>query len=349
MKHFIFTTLCLFLFLIPNFAQEDCHPTFNGQFTGQQVDCQLAQYSVKGQINITDWDTTEVIEYVKFKFKYNQAGLAFVDAYALTFIAPDYTTNVWTTSSDKYIWIELTLNPGATGVTVGTTYVDLIQFNFTILDCYEFSDLCLKAPKILRVVGISGDCTFGEWYCDETPLPVELTSFTANTVNDNVVLDWTTATELNNYGFNVQRDGETIGFVPGYGNSNSPKVYTFKDVITKSGTYSYRLQQVDNDGTSELSKEVFVEIDLNRFELLQNYPNPFNPSTVISFYLNKAETVKLVVYDIIGNEVAILADGIYEEGYNEVVFSGTNLTSGTYIYRLQAESGSVTKMMLLVK
>ena len=147
----------------------------------------------------------------------------------------------------------------------------------------------------------------------------------------------------------MQRNGQTIGFVPGYGNSNAPKSYSFTDAPIASGTYVYRLQQIDNDGTTELSNEISVDIILNRFELLQNYPNPFNPSTTISFFLNKSEKITLVVYDIIGNQVAVLADGVYNEGYNEVVFNANNLSSGLYIYKLQTESDSVVKKMTLLK
>jgi hypothetical protein len=123
-------------------------------------------------------------------------------------------------------------------------------------------------------------------------LPVELNSFTVKAKNGQVILNWRTETEVNNYGFEVERCAlsaecqvwEKIGFINGNGNSNSVKEYSFTDKNPKGGSkYQYRLKQIDNDGHFEYSEIVEVEVVPVKFELSQNYPNPFNPSTVISY------------------------------------------------------------------
>ena len=131
---------------------------------------------------------------------------------------------------------------------------------------------------------------FDPWI--DSPFPVELTTFTVSAKNNFVLLNWQTATEVNNYGFEIQKsevssqnsEFETVGFVDGHGNSNSPKEYSFKDENVTAGTYKFRLKQIDNDGQFKYSK--VVEVSLNQpaeFSLSQNYPNPFNPSTKIKF------------------------------------------------------------------
>jgi len=125
-------------------------------------------------------------------------------------------------------------------------------------------------------------------------LPVELTSFSASVSNGNVLLSWQTATEVNNYGFEIERsiaqisnlfnNWEKIGFVQGHGNSNSPKDYSFVDANPPSGKLQYRLKQIDTDGSFEYSQVVEVENELpKQFSLEQNYPNPFNPTTTIKY------------------------------------------------------------------
>ena len=192
-------------------------------------------------------------------------------------------------------------------------------------------------------------------------LPVELISFSALVNSDNVNLNWKTATEVNNNGFEVQREvrnqnseagsqWEKIGFVHGHGNSNSPKEYSFTDKNLTGGTnFVYRLKQIDNDGQYQYSKEVEVKVVPKDINLLQNYPNPFNPVTEIKFTLPEAARVTLRVYNIIGQEVASLLNGIEEAGFHSAKFEGSNLPSGTYIYRLQTGSVVQTKKMLLLK
>ena len=131
------------------------------------------------------------------------------------------------------------------------------------------------------------------------PLPVELSLFTATLVKNEINLFWKTETEVDNYGFNVERrinDGEwsNIGFIEGHGNSNSPKEYSYsdKDLFAGGSKFQYRLKQVDTDGQFEYSDVVEVEVVPTQFELSQNYPNPFNPSTTIRFSLAQGNSVK---------------------------------------------------------
>jgi len=193
-------------------------------------------------------------------------------------------------------------------------------------------------------------------------LPVELTSFSAATIGKNVKLSWNTATEINNYGFEVERsvvkgEWEKIGFVNGNGNSNSPKDYSFVDDNlpagrqgVSTGKYSYRLKQIDNDGQFEYSKT--IEVDMNgvkKFELTQNYPNPFNPTTTISYILPQAGLVRLTLYNILGQEIRTLVNEVKEAGTHSINFNASDLNSGVYVYKIESGSFTQTKKMTLVK
>lgn len=194
----------------------------------------------------------------------------------------------------------------------------------------------------------------------DNALPVELTSFSAATIGSKVKLSWNTATEINNYGFAIERkvgspqssvgNYEKIGFVNGNGNSNSPKSYSFVDDKVSAGKYLYRLKQIDNDGQFEYSKT--VEINFNapkKFELSQNYPNPFNPSTTISYNILEASNVKLTIYNLLGQEIKTLVNEFKEAGVHTINFNASELNSGLYIYKLQAGAFSQTRKMTLIK
>ena len=191
-------------------------------------------------------------------------------------------------------------------------------------------------------------------FAETLPLPVELTSFTAVANDNSVVLEWATATEVNNYGFEVERavadEFETIGFVEGAGNSNSPKQYSFVDTDNLSGEVNYRLKQVDADGSSEYSDVVKVNANgLAKTELFQNYPNPFNPTTQISFKLANANQVNVSVYNTLGEKVAELVNEVREAGVHNLKFDASNLSSGFYIYRIETPNYSKTMKMMLLK
>jgi aminopeptidase N len=190
------------------------------------------------------------------------------------------------------------------------------------------------------------------------PLPVELTSFTAVSRGSFVILNWTTATEKNNKGFEIERrnitnqsEWQSVGFVEGSGTSTTPNLYSFTDQIKSYTDLSYRLKQIDFDGSYVYSTEVEVKGGKKPedYSLSQNYPNPFNPSTIIKFELPEAAKVKLVVYNLLGQVVRTLADGNYDTGIYEKNFDGTNLSSGIYIYELRANDVVLKHKMILMK
>ncbi len=192
------------------------------------------------------------------------------------------------------------------------------------------------------------------------PLPVTLISFSANLKEEKVYLSWQTATEVNNYGFNVERrtkseEWHKIAFVQGSGNSNSLKSYGYTDNLAHAlglAHLQYRLKQIDFDGVYEYSKVVDVRIETpSEFKLEQNYPNPFNPSTEIGYRIPETGRVTLKIYDVLGREVATLLEEVKEPGVYKSTFSalGSSFSSGVYFYRVQAGSYSQTKKMLLIK
>jgi hypothetical protein len=198
-----------------------------------------------------------------------------------------------------------------------------------------------------------------------SPLPVELVSFNAMIVKDNVELNWQTATELNNYGFEVDRSqtpqagagvqSETwqkIGFVNGHGNSNSRKNYSFEDKNPQAGKVEYRLKQIDTDGKFEYSAVVEVTVEAPAdFSLNQNYPNPFNPTTIINYELPINSHVTLKVYDVLGKEVATLVNTTQKAGRYSMNFSTSQygMSSGIYFYRLYAGNYTEMKKMVVLK
>jgi subtilisin family serine protease len=191
-------------------------------------------------------------------------------------------------------------------------------------------------------------------------IPVELSSFSATANENSVTLNWSTATETNNSGFSVERKTPLderwieVGFVPGFGSTTERKSYSFTDVNLSIGAYSYRLKQIDFDGTYEYSNEVFAEVSAPKnFALLQNYPNPFNPSTTIEFSIPEMSNVSIEIYNVVGELVASLVNQNLDAGYHSLNLNASNLPSGTYIYQLKANGQNGTfvdvKKMLLMK
>jgi hypothetical protein len=190
-------------------------------------------------------------------------------------------------------------------------------------------------------------------------IPAELINFKATSNGSDVNLNWITATETNNRGFAVQRESDdkfvTIGFVQGNGTTTETHHYFYTDKNVEVGSYSYRLMQIDYDGTTHYSNEVEVEVKaIKEFALDQNYPNPFNPSTKIKYSLAVDSKVKLTVYNLLGEIVATLVNTNISAGNQEVTFEGTNLNNGIYFYRLEAvgvdgSNFSQVKKMVLTK
>jgi hypothetical protein len=186
-------------------------------------------------------------------------------------------------------------------------------------------------------------------------IPVELTAFNASVNKNEVVLDWTTATELNNLGFEIQRKSvegefETIGFVNGKGTTTEVNNYSFTDSKVDAGNYSYRLMQKDFDGTFAYSQEVEVEVSLPlEYSLEQNYPNPFNPTTTIRYAIPQDNFVSIKLYDILGNEVMTLVNEQKQAGRYEMLFNASGIASGVYYYQITSGSFTQTRKLVLMK
>ncbi len=217
----------------------------------------------------------------------------------------------------------------------------------SLMDEFRFYDRALDAAEVAATWNIS-------------IVPVELTSFTASVTGSDVKLLWETASELNNSGFSVERkyansEFMEVGFVPGFGTTSESKSYSFSDQNLRSGVYSYRLKQIDFDGTFTYSDEVNVDVIAPaEFSLDQNYPNPFNPSTKISFSLAIDSKVSLKIFDVLGQEVASLINQDLTQGVHTYDFNAAGINSGVYFYRIEATGVNGTefvdvKKMTLVK
>jgi len=191
-------------------------------------------------------------------------------------------------------------------------------------------------------------------------LPVELTSFTASANRLTAQLAWTTATEKNNFGFDVERrimgsDASAwtkVGFVTGSGTKSTPTEYTYTDRSVTAGRYAYRIKQIDNDGTFKYAQAAEVEVGLAAkvLTLTDAYPNPFNPATLIEFTLPQDGRATLKVYNTIGQEVANLFDGEAAAGrIIQARFDAKSLASGIYFARLEFDGKSMLRKMLLMK
>jgi hypothetical protein len=216
----------------------------------------------------------------------------------------------------------------------------------------------------LRLAGVDfrGTASTDEMYVDNFGIidfyliPVELTSFFGSVDNEGkVILRWTTATELNNLMFEIERKSatepyHTIGYIEGKGSTTEQNDYIYVDETAATGKYFYRLKQIDFIGSYEYSDE--VEIDVKGplvFSLEQNYPNPFNPLTNIKFSVPEPGNIKLAVYNLVSEEVAVLVDGFTEAGFYNVTFNASSLPSGIYIYKLQSANSVKLKKMMLLK
>jgi hypothetical protein len=329
-------------------------------------------YSVKVQFRV---DVAMGLGGTTVKFSYDDVNLSIpatpaagVDYSFAAFSGGSYSTATLTKAGNVLsINTEYNGDPG-TGTPVNTSYTDVVTINFTTLIEGGNADLHWTQLEIL------GD-DYVQWtngtFPDENtdPLPVQLTAFTASlTQQANAVqLKWTTASEMNNYGYTVQRkSGSDVefadlkdAFIAGKGTTVEPQAYSYRDnTVTKSGTYTYRLKQQDMDGTIHNTQSVIVQVTLTDvaevapkvFQLMQNYPNPFNPSTQVKFSVESTMRATVKVYNMLGEEVATMFDGIAEAGrYYVATFNATGLASGVYFYRLATEQKTDVKRLLLVR
>jgi hypothetical protein len=211
-----------------------------------------------------------------------------------------------------------------------------------------------------------GNINANEFALLETPLPIQLASFTATPLTGgHVRLDWTTLSEMNNYGFEVQKStGQLSGyvtipnsFIPGHGTTVEPHYYSYTDTTTTPGRWWYRLKQIDLDGTIHYTDGIRVDVLTGVAEnplplktaLQQNYPNPFNPSTTIRYSLAKPAFVSLAIYNTLGQEIATLVGKEQSAGQYSIEWAPGNVASGTYIYRLRAGDYVENRRLLILK
>jgi hypothetical protein len=250
---------------------------------------------------------------------------------------------------------------------IGEPVYDGVQSNWVREDI-SLSGYISSQIKIQFQLRTDGSVHRDGWYVDDIAIyylgiiPVELVSFTAELNNNKAVLKWVTASETNNYGFEIeksqkskvkgQNNWEKIGFVAGNGTTTEISAYTFTDQLNHSFNHNlyYRLKQIDLDGSFSYSDIIEIElITVDKFTLKQNYPNPFNPSTTISYQLPSNSDVTLKVYDVLGNEVAVLVNEYKQSGRYEAEFDGADLSSGIYYYILIGDLFTQTKKMVLLK
>ena len=185
-------------------------------------------------------------------------------------------------------------------------------------------------------------------------VPVELLSFTSRILHGKIILEWVTATELNNLGFEIQRSYDknifaTVGFVEGKGNSTENQYYSFNDESIEGKLY-YRLKQVDFDGSYNYSNVIEVNgVSVSTLQLEQNYPNPFNPATTIQYQLGNDGFVSLKVFNSVGEEVALLINEFQKGGSHQIIFNAENLPSGMYVYQLSSGNYVESKKMILLR
>ncbi len=286
-----------------------------------------------------------------------------------------------------YGQIEISTNNGATWTPLAGRYTNLGTGSFQpngqplydgtqsnwVREEINLSSYNYNQVKLRFKLRTDGSVQRDGWYLDDIaimvymPVPVELTSFTAIAEQSKVTLNWETATEVNNYGFKIQRSRsestsrlsgdlgwEELGYVPGAGNSSSPKSYSFIDEVNGIfGRYFYRLKQIDMDGSFKYSNSIEVNIQPTNFVLEQNYPNPFNPSTTISWQSPVSSHQALKVYDVLGNEVVTLVNeyreaGKYTFNFNTEEFKN-KFSTGIYFYTLTSGQYTATKKMAIIK
>jgi len=271
------------------------------------------------------------------------------------------------------------LQPGFTGISMWGVYVQPTDGNVVITNSYSTSPgswrsvnggqtwTAITIPSAgYQVVSVDSMTQYAAqssgFYKLDAPwfVPVELTNYSASLINRDIILNWTTATELNNKGFEIEQSFDnqnfiTIGFVPGFGTTTESKAYSFKISDAATGAQYYRLKQIDFDGTYILYNSVEVDGPVIReFALYQNHPNPFNPSTTISFSIPVESNVSIKLFNILGQQVASIASSDFQAGYHKIDFNAENISSGTYIYTFEArgvdgKNFTSTKKMLLLK
>jgi hypothetical protein len=215
-----------------------------------------------------------------------------------------------------------------------------------------FSGVSMPDPD--HAIAVGGNIILRNNY--NSGIPVELYSFNAAHNDNNVLLTWQTATETNNKGFEVQRKSASdeyliLGYLKGYGTTTISHNYNYSDKDVPSGNYTYRLRQIDYNGSFEYSKEIDVQVTEipKEFSLEQNFPNPFNPATTIKFSVPEEQIVEIKIFDVLGNEVAGIIKELFTPGSYEREWNAGKISSGVYYLRMTAGEFNKTRKMILIK
>jgi hypothetical protein len=317
-------------------------------------------------------DNTGTAEYSPAYLQFNSG--TFASAYAgvklvngkhpLNTSATDYLNRYWTITSGGISGFSCYTRLQYLQADVAGTESNILPGQWNGVTWNIIGTIDVANDSLVGNVTSFSDFTGGEG----SAMPIQLVSFEVNIIGNNTAkLEWKTASEINNFGFYVERSALNEknfveipeSFIPGYGTTLVPHDYSYIDnTLGQWGTYYYRLRQVDNNGLAYYSQEVrlntsaldAIEQAPVEFRVYQNYPNPFNPTTEIKFSVEKPEVAKVIVYNVIGQEVARLFDGLAEVGrYYRIKFDAANLESGVYFYRVLTSSQSEIKKMILLK
>ena len=284
-------------------------------------------------------------------------SLGFVIEFLELYKTTNSGNNWFTQLNSQYIIRSFGWLSASHGFIIGDGVYETIDNGNTWDEILELRNIGLRklhSPKIYvgYAVGYTG---LVYKYIDTTIVPVELTSFYSKANNNTVILKWSTATEINNLGFEVLRSSDnqnwnSLVFIKGNGTTIQTHNYQFTDRIENSGIYSYKLKQIDYDGSFNLSQIIEVRIaNPFTFKLYQNYPNPFNPVTNITYQLPQKTNVTIKVFNVLGSEIATLVNEEKDAGIHTLTFNAENLNSGVYIYHLKTDNYVNAKKMILLK
>ncbi len=358
-------TLCLTVFC----AMSALSTTVDGRFVVLTNDG--STYSVKVQFKT---DVAMGMGGTTVKFSFDNTNLSFpasptagVDYSYSAFSGGSYSPGSITVAGN-ILSINTEYNGTAgSGTPVGTSYTDVVTIDFTTLIPAGNSNLHWTQLEIVGddyVQWTNG--TFPD--LDTSPLPIQLSGFSAAPAiqANTITVHWSTASEIDNYGFDVQRSADKSNgfatlagsFQAGHGTTLEAHTYSYVDNGAVPSQPWYRLKQSDLNGTVHYSEPINASVTTGIdqqvapkvFALFQNYPNPFNPTTMIRFTVENSGPATLVVYNMLGQKVATLFNDIATAGrYQSVRFNATNLASGMYIYRLQSASKVDVRKLVLTK
>ena len=349
-RHF---KILLLVGLVGAYSAAKCAPVITSTICNAQVTNNGTQYSFDVYVNASE---PCPVSGALLQFYYNvnalqplalPTGLTLVDNFKAVFGASSYVHDSQVLAIQLY-------GDNHPSITLTTQSVKVLTMTFTVTNPILTSQLnwCLNYYSLPTMWTNTSSSTFSFEGNDNSPLPIQLASFQAATFTGNgVTLTWTTASETNNYGFNVQRNGANIAFIQGHGTTIGQHTYSHTD-NPGPGKYQYRLQQVDLNGTATLSGTILIDVAAPvpaTFVLNQNYPNPFNPSTQVAFSISKEGPVSLRVYDILGREVATLVNENRKPGQYTERFDGGRVASGVYMFVLKSSEGQLTSRMILSK